>query len=112
LVQPLNPTTTTTSNSTDSSDTDSAQQVISSSEDDNAETTTSSSSSSASPADYVSSQADVLVAAVFDPVRSFRVFGVTRGGELLAMVVPSSQRTMKCKVCGSGCFQMHAAWLP
>jgi hypothetical protein len=39
------------------------------------------------------------------------VFGVTQRGELVAMVVPSSQRTMKCKVrcmqmvdhCGSCC---------
>jgi hypothetical protein len=49
----------------------------------------------------LSGQPDVLVAAAFDPTRAFRVYGVTRGGELLAMVVPSSQRTMKCKV---GCF--------
>lgn len=43
-------------------------------------------------------QPDVLVAAVFDPVRSFRVFGVTSGGELVALVVPSSQRTNLCRV--------------
>jgi hypothetical protein len=48
-------------------------------------------------------------------VRAFRVFGVTRGGELLALVVPSSQRTMKCKVRGAGCLTVltlcyYMAW--
>ncbi|KAF8062075.1 hypothetical protein HT031_004335 [Scenedesmus sp. PABB004] len=44
------------------------------------------------------SLADVLVAAAFDPVRSFRAYGVTAGGELLVLSVPGAHRTSFCKV--------------
>lgn len=58
----------------------------------------------AAPSDQVAAAAaaaeesNVLVAATFDPVRPHRVFGVTAGGDLLVMVVPSAQRTNLCKV--------------
>ena len=45
-----------------------------------------------------SSQGDRLVAAVFDPQRSFRVFGVTAAGELLVLVVPSGAAAHTCRV--------------
>eukprot|EP00775_Hariotina_reticulata_P007970 gene7970-8168_t len=38
--------------------------------------------------------ADVLVAAVWDPYRSHRVFGVTAGGELVALLVPAGPRAI------------------
>jgi hypothetical protein len=41
---------------------------------------------------------DRLVAAVFDPVRAFRVFGVTAGGELVLLMVPSGAAAHACRV--------------
>lgn len=42
-------------------------------------------------------ESNVLLAAVFDPVRSHRVFGVTADGDLLTLAVPAAQRNY-CKV--------------
>lgn len=39
-----------------------------------------------------------LVAAVFDPQRAFRLFGVTDIGELVSLVVPSGVAAHQCRV--------------
>lgn len=41
---------------------------------------------------------DRLVTAVFDPSRAFRAFGVTAGGELVVLVVPSGMAAHHCRV--------------
>jgi hypothetical protein len=41
---------------------------------------------------------DRLVAAAFDPQRSFRAFGVTAAGELVVLVVPSGVAAHQCRV--------------
>lgn len=41
---------------------------------------------------------DRLVAAVFDPLRAFRAFGVTAGGELVVLTVPSGMAAHQCRV--------------
>jgi hypothetical protein len=46
---------------------------------------------------------DTLVAAAFDPARSFRVFGVTAGGDLVALTVPSGTAAHQCKVSACAC---------
>ena len=100
LAQPPEPASSsnTTSSSSANNTNGSAQPGTSNNDDSASNSATPDSSSVSSSPDDASGQPDVLVAAAFDPLRAYRVFGVTRGGELLALVVPSSQRTMKCKV--------------
>ena len=49
------------------------------------------------PAAAAAAESNVLSAAVFDPVRPHRLFGVTAGGDLITLLVPSAQRNF-CKV--------------
>lgn len=49
--------------------------------------------------------ADRLVAAVFDPLRAFRAFGVTAGGELVVLTVPSGMAAHQCRVSCCRCSQ-------
>jgi hypothetical protein len=46
---------------------------------------------------------DRLVTAVFDPTRAFRAFGVTAGGELVVLVVPSGMEAHQCRVRNGSC---------
>jgi hypothetical protein len=67
-----------------------------------AHATTAAGSDQAQPGSSESSSSseagDRLVAAVFDPLRAFRAFGVTAGGELVVLTVPSGMAAHACKV--------------